>query len=106
MGGGIPLPALTPYNPPQQDLLGNYSRIVQLRTAMQAQQLQQGQIQQQQQLKNQQAMTDALRKWDGQDYNSLAQHVLDSGGSGPKAGRQQPRMRKRRKSKNDLRTEQ
>jgi hypothetical protein len=67
---------------PPEDPLAAYSRALQVRSAMQNQQLQQGQIQlQQQQIRDQQALTAAAAEWDGKDYDALAKSVLKNGGS-------------------------
>jgi hypothetical protein len=80
----IPLPALD-VNTQQRDPLEAYSRLVQLRTMAQQQQLQQGQIQlQRQAIRDQQALTQAFQQWDPQKqtYDDLAKSVTNNGGSG------------------------
>lgn len=97
----IPLPALD-VRPPQQQQnpLEQYGNLLQLKNAMQQQQLNQqeaplrmqalqqqtqlgaGQVQQQKiQLKDQQAMTAAMQSWDGKDVNSLVPLVIKNGAS-------------------------
>jgi hypothetical protein len=86
-------PALQIQPPQQQDLLGQYARLVQIRNAIQQQQFQQQyqplQLQQeqqavaiqQQQVKDIQAGQAAFNAWDGKDYGSLAKLFVQNGGS-------------------------
>lgn len=87
----IPLPALAVQPPAQQPgPLEQFGQLQRLHTLLGQQQLQQQQIQagqqenqiRQQQLKDQQATTQALKDWDGQNYQSLTKKVIDAGGSG------------------------
>jgi hypothetical protein len=87
---GFPLPALDIRPPqPQVDPLSQFQKVMSLRSLMGAQQLQQQQIaagQQEQQIRQQaitdnQAVTAAMKTWDGQDYDALAKSVLQNGGS-------------------------
>lgn len=89
----IPLPALAVNPPQQQDTLGNYEKILQLRQMQQEaplrqqalqQQVQSGQLQLQQQqraMQDQQAMTKAMQQWDGKSLDALPPLVLKNGGS-------------------------
>lgn len=83
-GASIPLPALDLRPMEQPDLLGMAGKAAQLRNMQQ--QFQGGQLenqQRQQQLKDSQAMTQAMLNWEPktQDYDQLAQSVLQNGGS-------------------------
>ena len=75
-----PLPAL---HPPQIESPGDeLGKMIQMKSMLQSQQMQQGQLQlQQQQIKDQQAMTAAMKTWDGKDYDALSKSVLQNGGS-------------------------
>lgn len=82
MAAGIPLPALGVRDYQPESPTDQIGKLVQLRSALNQQQMQQGQLQlQQQQIKDQQAMTAAMKTWDGKDYDSLSKSVLQNGGS-------------------------
>lgn len=79
--GNIPLPALDLKPPQQPDMMGDVSKLMALKSMMGQQQMQQQEIQKNQQaLKNQQATTEAMKHWDGKDYDALTKSVLDYGG--------------------------
>lgn len=81
MGG---FPALMIKQP--EPLLQQYGQAQQVVAGQQEQQMRALQIQQQQQqIQDQHALTQAMSKWDGQDYKSLPMLVLKSGGSGTAA---------------------
>ena len=85
--GSIPLPALG-VRPPEQPAnpVDQYAKAVQLKSMLQAQQMQQGQLQiQQQQIKDQQAHTKALTQWDGKNPDDIPNLILKNGGSGDAA---------------------
>lgn len=90
----IPLPALTINPSKDYDPVGQYGKVLALKSLIQNQQyqnqarpleLQQQQLQvnqQQQQLKDQQAITQSLLGWDGKDPASLSHSILQNGGTG------------------------
>ena len=62
--------------------MAGIEKLVQLKSLMQGQQMQQGQIQmQQQQIQDKNARTQAMIGWDGKDPGDLAKSVLKNGGS-------------------------
>jgi hypothetical protein len=78
----IPLPALSIHPPQQENPAEQLGKMVQMKSMLQNQQMKQGEIQlQQQQIKDQQAMTTAMKNWDGKDYDALSKSVLQNGGS-------------------------
>jgi len=94
MGGYQQLP-ITPYHP--TDPIQQFGSLLALKNALAQQQLIPGQVQAQRQqleagalenqqrqqaLKDQQAVTAAMKEWDGKDFNALPSLVLKNGGSG------------------------
>ena len=93
MGANIPLPALGVQPPPQQNLIGNLSQLMGIKSAMAQQQLQQQmaplqvQASQQENQQRQQSMDDlkastaAMQSWDGKNLEDLPSLILKHGGS-------------------------
>lgn len=85
----IPLPALTPYNPPRFDIAEEMGKVLTLRQLMGASQLQQQQVagaqlenqQRQFALQQQQAGINAMRQWDGENYDELPDLMAKNGAS-------------------------
>jgi hypothetical protein len=99
----IPLPALDVRPVQTPDALSQYSKVLQMKSLMGEQQMQQNQLQMQnQQLKDNQAITDAWKSWDGKDTDSLVKGVLNAGGSGAAANQVEQTLMARQTQKNAL----
>lgn len=80
--GSIPLVANTIQTPTPRDPLQEYARVAGLKSQLQGQQIQQQEIQQNQQAQaDRQAATKAMLDWDGKSYETLANSILQNGGS-------------------------
>lgn len=75
---------ITPYRPPEPDLLGDVAKVLTLRNLGQQNQENQIKLQQMRQAQQDQvAMTQAIQQWDGQSYDSLIKAMVKRGASGP-----------------------